>query len=106
MPIDLTREEQFVETLRQIHNGALVEACGDELADAVQSVRQAGGEASITITIKVAAVGENRVNVSGASKFKPAKMKFPSSIFYFRDDNTLTRNDPRQVAMFDDEDGR
>ena len=95
--------------LAQMGRGKVLEAINDEFGQIVADVTEHGGSGELTVKIKVKGTAhdadgrltEVAVTHSVASK-RPKRDLGPSTFFLTRD-NVLTRNNPEQAELFEQE---
>lgn len=95
-------EKNFLETLKEIRRGAVVDDLTQELRDLVAAVRATGSAGELTLTIKVRPAAKGDVNtlmIHDAVKVKLPKGEKGTTILFATDDNVLQRNDPRQPEL-------
>lgn len=93
---------QFLDTLRDIRQGAVIDELGEELAELVQAVRETGRRGELTFTLTVRPASKGNVDVlalEDSVKVKRPKPERGTSIVYAQPDGSLSRRDPRQPEM-------
>lgn len=100
MPKD---ELNFLEFLQSFRRGELLREANDQLEDMIRAVKDTGNKGSLTISLPF------KINDAGQLECLPrVDSKLPrralgTGIYFATDDGQLTRRDPDQVDMFDDE---
>lgn len=90
----------FLMALGRHDGGALVENADDLLRDCVRDVIRYGESATLTVTIKIAANGENALKLSAAVKATLPKRPQGEAFYWPAEDNSLTRTPPKEEDMF------
>lgn len=94
-------KSDVLDVLKQIRNGNLVYEMNQEIEAVVQAVRETrkGGELTLKVKIKPLKAGSDALDVDAEVSARIPKPPRPVSIFYPTADNTLSRNDPRQMRL-------
>jgi hypothetical protein len=92
-------DQDFASTLYDIADGAIVGQLNHGLAEVVRACELTNKGGAITLTLTVKPLGNGQAQISGAVKLKTPQPTTMPSIFFARDDGTLTREDPRQLPL-------
>lgn len=84
----------IVDILREVDRGRVVDSFSDTMAELVQAVRETGKQGKITLSLTVKPEGE-AFTVSADVKATMPPPKRNPSIFFARDDGSLTREHPQ-----------
>lgn len=91
----------FTEVVAEFRRGALDRDLSVDLHQLIQDVITVGKPGSLTLTVKVAQVGDSmQVQVTCDHKVKTPEPDPGSSLYYVGRDGRLTRHDPYQGSMF------
>lgn len=90
---------EFVDILREVRHGEMLEELGEKLNDLVQAVDGAGknGELIIKLTLKPTKSGA--IEMMDDVKVKLPSLTKGSSLFFPTVEGNLQRNDPRQKEI-------
>jgi hypothetical protein len=88
----------FVDTLRDLRQGKLIDELDDHLQELVQSVQMTGGGGQLTLTIVVAPNKgtSEAVIVKDAVKLKKPEIKNSGTLMFPTPEGNLSRKHPRQ----------
>lgn len=89
----------FVDTLRDVEFGCLLEELADvqkEVVDAVMETNKAG---EITIKLSYKPEGQGQLTDAADIKHKAPKLPRGKSLFFVTPERNLTRQDPRQIEI-------
>jgi hypothetical protein len=92
-------DQDFASTLYDIAEGAIVDQLNRGLAEVVLACELTNKGGAITLTLTVKPLGNGQAQISGAVKLKTPQPTTMPSIFFAREDGTLTREDPRQLKL-------
>lgn len=99
-------EETVLDLFRQIDSGHMVLDMEQECKDVVAACREHMKQGTVTLQLKFDPDPKTgAMRVSHEIKSKVPQKKPMASIFFVCDDNTLSRQDPRQREMFDRDTG-
>lgn len=93
----------FLEFLQTFRRGELLAEADEQLSELVEAVQRTGGKGELTIKLpfKVNEAGQIECVPSVACK-KPRRA-MGRGIYFATDEGRLTRRDPAQVDMFEDD---
>jgi len=93
----------FADVLRDLGKGQVADEAAVLLTDLVTAVVAYGKKGTFTLTITVAPFkgSMDQVSVSAIAKSRPPAADPIAAPFFVGDGGNLTRNDPRQDAMFE-----
>jgi hypothetical protein len=94
--------KSFLDTLRDIRNGAVITDLTLDLADLVGAVVATHTAGTLTLTLKVKPLGkgdENTLTILDEIKVKLPKPAKNPTVLYATDEHNLQRNDPRQPSL-------
>lgn len=99
----------FINTLMEMRGGEVAMDCNRKLHELISAVLEAGKGGELALRVKVApskfgmggAVLE--VQVEHDCKVKKPELSLGKSLFFVSQDGTLTRDDPRQIALYGEE---
>lgn len=89
----------FVDTLRDVEFGTLLEELAEvqnQVVDAVMETNKAG---EITIKLSYKPEGAGQLTIAADIKHKTPKLPRGKSLFFVTPDRNLTRQDPRQAEL-------
>jgi hypothetical protein len=92
----------FVNTLKEIRNGEVLEELSTKLAGLVKAVRATGKGGSLTLKLSVSPMkraGENTFILDDDIKVAEPQFERQGTVLYANEDNSLSRNDPRQPVL-------
>lgn len=92
----------FQETILHINNGATLGELSEALRNLVAAVRATGKSGSIALTLKVKPASKGTTDVLMVESQVKTRLPEPergTTIFYATDDNSLVRNDPKQMTL-------
>lgn len=94
----------FAEVLGEINHGIVADEAATALQHVVEAVKDTGKPGSIVLKIDVKPFSGNPdiVNVSGTVAAKAPKHPAAAAVFYTDDAGNLTRNDPRQLPIWNE----
>lgn len=105
---DATNEDapdSFAAFLVQTNKGRTERKASQEFQRLIAAVQETGKAGSFTlrVDIKPQANTDGVVTVTEAVSVKAPQLERPASIFFITDNSGLTRNDPNQRSIFDEE---
>lgn len=92
----------FIETIIALKNGAVLQDFGERLNVLVGAVRETARPGSLVLTVKVAPATPGNAEVVTVEAEVREKLPRPSlgkTVFFTTAENTLTRQNPSQLAM-------
>lgn len=89
----------FIDTLRQIEGGLLLEELADLQRELVEAVRHTGKKGTLTLTLSYTPEGQGQLSIAADLKTKAPKTNRGRSIFFITPDANLDRHDPRQQEL-------
>ena len=95
----------FADVLKDIGRGALLADASRAVADVTAAVLEHDKPGTVTVVIKIAPMKDGphgMLSVSGKCNIARPEIP-PSSIMYGDETGLLTRNDPRQLALSDED---
>ncbi len=100
----------FVSTLIEMRNGKVAEDISREFQEVYAAVLETGGKGKLTLTFDIRPSkadivrGEvKEVELEHSVSIKKPKRRIGASVFYVKPDGGLSRTDPEQLAMFENE---
>jgi len=89
----------FIDTLRDIEYGHLLEELADVQQEVVDAVMETGKKGQITITLNYNPEGQGQVTIATDLKKKIPALPRGKSLFFVTPDRNLSRQDPRQMEI-------
>lgn len=89
----------FVDTLRDIDYGTLLEECATSQQELVAAVNRTGKVGEITIKLKYKPETGGQIHLEHDVVVKMPKEKKAKTIFFATSENNLSRTDPRQGEL-------
>jgi len=102
----------LLQILLDMRNGAVAQDCNEKFNDVLRGVLETGGKGELTIKlfIKPSKMGMGgavvEVETEHECKTKKPELAIGRSVFFVKEDGTLTRDDPQQTAMFNQEEAK
>ena len=97
----------FIEILRDMNKGASVAELSESLQQLVKAVRETGRSGKLRYELEIKPATKSRdveqVLLDDDIIVKEPTLPRPQSLFFATRANTLTRNNPNQMDMFDSE---
>ena len=97
-----TATRPFLETLRELRNGATMDDLSEQMAALVAAVRDSNKSGSLTLTIKLRPATRNdatTVLIDDDVVVKMPKAERAATIMFTTEDNSLSRDNPRQQKL-------
>lgn len=93
----------FADVLRDLGKGQVADEAAVMLTDLVTAVVAYGKKGTFSLSIVVTPLKgtTGQVTVSATAKTSPPEADPIAAVFFVSDDGNLSRNDPRQDAMFE-----
>lgn len=89
----------FIDTLRQIEAGFLLEDLAEKQRELVEAIQHTGKKGTLTITLSYVPEGQGQLSIAADLKVKAPQMARGRSLFFITPDANLDRNDPRQQEL-------
>lgn len=89
----------FEVMLRKHRRGLAAHEISKKLQEALQSSRETGSKASLTIVVTIKPTSDDQVMIDIQSDTKLPKMKLPGSMFWIGEGCSLHTSDPRQPEL-------
>ena len=89
----------FVDTLREIEFGHLLDELADAQQQVVDAVMETGKKGQITITLNYNPEGQGQITIASDLKKKVPQLPRGKSLFFVTPERNLTRQDPRQIEI-------
>jgi len=89
----------FVDTLRDIDYGSLLDECSAAQQELVAAVNRTGKQGEITIKLKYKPETGGQIHLEHDVVVKAPKEKKAKTIFFATPENNLSRTDPRQGEL-------
>lgn len=99
----------IISTLVEMRNGEVVMDCNRKFGELMTAVLETGHKGKLTLTLSVApskyAMGGTVIEVEATHEctVKKPELSIGRSLFFVMKDGSLTREDPAQSAMFEQE---
>jgi hypothetical protein len=90
---------RFEEIFGELRAGCAIEDASERLEECIQSVRQTGKPATMTITLTLKPAGNGRVFVQDKCEAKRPLPVHEDTLFFLTEGGELTRRDPRQMTL-------
>lgn len=96
----------FLDIITHYRRGTLNKKINDKLAELAKICRETnkGGEITIKLKLKPSKSGGNEFTWAGSVTSKLPEQLIPEAVFFIDEKGNVSRDDPAQSAMFDDED--
>lgn len=101
-PVVANLGEEFITTVVQMKNGAVLQDMGERLNVLVRAVMETARAGALTITMKVApatAGSGEVVTIETEVKERIPRPSLGKTIFFTTDEGLLVRQDPRQMTL-------
>ena len=89
----------FMDTLREIEAGGLLEELTDAQHNLIDLIRLTNKPGALTITLNYKPEGAGQITLKSEIKTKEPKIARGSSLFFLTPEGNLSRRDPRQQTM-------
>lgn len=89
----------FIDTLRQIQGGFLLEELAETQRELVQAIQHTNKRGTLTLTLTYTPEGQGQLSIEAAVKTKAPTLARGRSLFFVTPDANLDRNDPRQQSL-------
>lgn len=89
----------FVDTLRDIEFGTLLEQLAEEQKDVVDAVMETGKKGEITVKLTYTPEGQGQITIAADLKAKKPQLPRGKSLFFVTPERNLSRQDPRQQEL-------
>ncbi len=89
----------FVDTLRDVEFGGLLDELGDVQREVVAAVSETGKAGKIIIELDYKPEGNGQLAIKASVKKKVPTFPRGTSIFFITPERNLTRQDPRQQTL-------
>lgn len=98
----------FLDIITHYRRGTLNKKINEKLAELTKVCRDTNkaGEITIKLKLKPSKSGGNEFTWAGSVTSKVPEQIIPEAIFFIDDKGNVTRDDPAQSKMFEDEDER
>ncbi len=95
----------FLDIVTHYRRGALNRAINEKLAEVAKACRATNkvGEIVVTLKVKPSKTGGNEYTFDGSVKAKVPQTAIPEAIFFIDEKGNISRDDPAQTKMFDDD---
>ena len=97
-----TTTRPFLETLRELRNGATLDDLSEQMAALVAAVRDSNKSGSLTLKISIKPATRNdatTVLIDDEVVVKMPKAERSATIMFTTEDNSLSRDNPRQQKL-------
>lgn len=89
----------FVDTLREIEYGALLDELAEAQQQVVDAVMETGKKGQITIVLNYNPEGQGQITIATDLKSKIPALPRGKSLFFVTPERNLSRQDPRQMEI-------
>ena len=96
-------ELNFLEFLQSFRRGELLREANDQLEDLIRAVKDTGGKGDITIKLPFKINDAGQLECVPRVDSKRPRRALGTGIYFATEDGQLTRRDPDQADMFNDE---
>ena len=96
-------ELNFLEFLQSFRRGELLREANDQLEDLIRAVKDTGGKGDIKITLPFKINDAGQLECVPRVDSKRPRRALGTGIYFATEDGQLTRRDPDQADMFNDE---
>lgn len=93
----------FLEFLQSFRRGELLAEADKQLAEVIEAVRDTGGKGELVIKIPFKTNEAGQIESVPLVSSKKPRRAMGRGIYFATEDGKLTRRDPSQFDMFDDE---
>lgn len=93
----------FLEFLQSFRRGELLAEADTQLAELVEAVQETGGKGELTIKLPFKVNDAGQIECLPAVTSKKPRKAMGRGIYFATSEGRLTRRDPQQHDMFDDE---
>ena len=91
--------QEFSEVINQLRDGEARLDLNQALADAVESIRRNGKATSVTVTLTLSSMGDDRLEITDKISLKKPDRVLPKTVVFLMETGQLTRRNPRQIEM-------
>lgn len=96
-------ELNFLEFLQSFRRGELLREANDQLEDLIRAVKDTGGKGDITIKLPFKINDAGQLECVPRVDSKRPRRALGTGIYFATENGQLTRRDPDQADMFNDE---
>ncbi len=96
-------ELNFLEFIQSFRRGELLREANDQLEELIRAVKDTGGKGAVTITLPFKINDAGQLECLPRVDSKRPRRALGTGIYFATEDGQLTRRDPDQVDMFEDE---
>ncbi|MBY0423056.1 MAG: hypothetical protein K2Q06_12190 [Parvularculaceae bacterium] len=91
----------FVKMLTELRGGEIEALASARLAEALAALAERGGEATLTLKLKIKRTEHGHIEVKPDLAVKVPEPKLKTAIFWLTEDGRLSRRDPGQADIED-----
>lgn len=95
----MSRARPFIDTLRDIEAGGLLDELSEAQHQLIDAIRLAGKGGELVIKLSYKPDGRGQMNIKAEFKANEPKLSRGTSLFFLTPEGNLTRRDPRQQDL-------
>ncbi|MCY1464658.1 hypothetical protein D9M71_827150 [compost metagenome] len=95
----MSKARPFIDTLRDIESGGLLDELTEAQHSLVDAIRLAGKGGELVIKLSYKPDGRGQMNIKADVKTKEPVLSRGTSLFFLTPEGNLTRRDPRQQDL-------
>lgn len=99
----MVKELNFLELIQTHRRGELLHECDELLTELIAAVERTGSKGVLTIKLPFAYNKAGQIEMTPSVELKKPRRALGAGIFYGTDDGALSRRDPKQDDMFDED---
>ena len=96
-------ELNFLEFLQSFRRGELLREANEQLEELIRAVKETGGKGDLTIKLAFRMNDAGQLECQPSVTTKRPRRALGTGIYFATEDGQLTRRDPDQHEMFEDE---
>lgn len=93
----------MLQLLQTFRRGEILQEGNDALQDVITAIRQFGGKGKLTLTLNFKMEKGDQISLTPDIKTEKPRRALSTGLYFATEDGGLTRRDPNQAGMFDDE---